>query len=424
MKMLAAIVSGPVILASLLFAGLPPAAAAPTLADRASQAGVYVSTQTWASTPVDYNMDGREDVWVGFHQWGGRLFRNEGNGTYTRVALNAWPRTNSQGAVPDRHDCAFADVDRNGLPDAYCTTGRNQSNYVKGSARDNELWLQTSVGNFTEVGTQWGVGDDCGRGRFAVFFDANGDGWPDLFFGNETPRNVSDPCDNAANGYPNEESKLLLNTGGTGLVYAPSFYRFGAGPGQRCAVTLDYNRDGRTDLLACRLRSNTPRLYRNNAGTSFTEVGAAAHLTTNVVDAVTGDLNKDGWTDLFFAAGNGCSYRLNTNGVFGPLVTVKALPSGQARSVAVGDADGDGDLDVYCMARADGSNPNDFVMLNNGTGWTSLTVPAAPGDGDEVNPLFPFGATGPAQFLVLNGGNSSEAGGSGGGPVQLIQTLP
>jgi hypothetical protein len=188
-------------------------------------------------------------------------------------------------------------------------------------------------------------------------------------------------------------------------------------------VTLDYNRDGRTDLLACRLRNNTPRLYRNN-GTSFTEVGAAARLTSNVADAATGDLNKDGWTDLFFASGNACSYRLNTNGVFGNPVTVKALPSGQARSVAAADADGDGDLDVYCMARADGSNPNDFVMLNNGSTWTSLTVPAAPGDGDEVNPLFPFGTGAPGQFIVLNGGNSSPAGGTGGGPVQLIQTLP
>ena len=423
-KRIAVLISLLSMAASLLLAGVQPAAAAPTLTDRALQAGVYVSTQTWATTPVDYDADGWEDVWVGLHQWGGRLFRNNGNGTYTRVALTAWPRVNSQNGIVDRHDCAFADVDGNGLPDAYCTSGRNQSNYVKGAARDNELWLQTSVGNFTDVGTQWGVGDWCGRGRFAVFFDANGDGRPDLFLGNETPRAVSDPCDNAANGYPNEESKLFLNTGGTGLVYAPTFYRFGAGPGQRCAVTLDYNRDGRTDLLACRLRTNTPRLYRNNGGTTFTEVGAAARLTSNVVDAVTGDLNKDGWTDLFFASGNGCSYRLNTNGVFGNAVTVKALPSGQARSVAAADADGDGDLDVYCMARADGSNPNDFVMLNNGTSWTSLTVPPATGDGDEVTALLPFGVTGPAQFLVLNGGNASEAGGSGGGPVQLIQTLP
>ena len=38
--------------------------------------------------------------------------------------------------------------------------------------------------------------------------------------------------------------------------------------------------------------------------------------------------------------------------------------------------------------------------------------------------LQPFGVTGPAQFLALNGGNASEAGGTGGGPIQLIQTLP
>ena len=63
-------------------------------------------------------------------------------------------------------------------------------------------------------------------------------------------------------------------------------------------------------------------------------------------------------------------------------------------------------------------------MLNNGTSWTSLTVPPAGGDGDEVTALLPFGVTGPAQFLALNGGNASEAGGSGGGPIQLIQTLP
>jgi hypothetical protein len=418
---------------TLALAVAAPVQAAPTLSNRAQSAGLFLSTQTWASTAVDYDVDGDEDVWIGYHQWTGKLYRNNGDGTYTQVAENAWPRVNSQNGIVDRHDCAFADVDGNGLPDAYCSSGRNQGNYVKGAARDNELWLQTSVGNFTDVGTQWGVGDDCGRGRFVVFFDANGDTWPDLFLGNETPRNVSDPCDNPANGYPNEESKLYLNTvvnGSRRLVYAPSFFRFGPGPGQRCAITLDYNGDGRTDLLACRLRNNPPRLYRNNAGTSFTEVGAAARLTSNAADAATGDLNGDGWTDLFFATGSTCTYRLNNrNGTFANPVTVKTVPSGSARSVAVADADGDDDLDVYCLARADGSNPNDFVMLNNngsGTSWTSLTVPSAPStsDGDEANPLFPSGPGTPAQFLVLNGGNSSAPGSSGGGPNQLIQVLP
>jgi len=77
-----------------------------------------------------------------------------------------------------------------------------------------------------------------------------------------------------------------LNTGGTGLVYAPSVFRFGAGPGQRCAVTLDYNADGRPDLLACRLKNKTPVLYRN-MGSTFTNAwnnySAFASLITNTL---------------------------------------------------------------------------------------------------------------------------------------------
>jgi hypothetical protein len=404
-----------------------PAAAvakAPTVLDRASQAGIFDKTQTWAATTVDYDGDGDEDVWIGFHQWGGKLWSNDGDGTYTRVAASAWPRTNSQGQVPDRHDCAFADVDGNGLPDAYCSTGRNQSNYVKGAGRDNELWLQTSKGVFSEVGSQWNVGDWCGRGRQVVFLYANNDRWPDLFLGNETPRNVSDPCDNPANGYPNEESKLFLNMQGTGLRYAPEFFRFGAGPGQRCAEVLDYNGDGRDDLLACRLKNQSPLLYRNNGGTSFTQVASSVGLTTAVADAVPIDIDKDGDTDLVFATRGDFSYRLNNGGTFGPSVRIRAVTTGEGRSVAAGDADGDGDIDVYGLVRSNNGNPNDFVFLRSGTTWTQLSVPAATGDGDETIALHPFGVAAAVQFLALNGGNSSPPGGTGGGPVQLLRVQP
>ena len=134
----------------------------------------------------------------------------------------------------------------------------------------------------------------------------------------------------------------------------------------------------RPDLLACRLRNNTPGSTGTTAGPALPRSAPRRGLTSNAADAATGDLNKDGWTDLFFASGNDCSYRLNNNSVFGNAVTIKTVV-GKARSVAASDADGDGDLDVYCMARADGSNPNDYVMLNNGASWTSMTVPAACG---------------------------------------------
>jgi len=403
---------------------IAPASAA-SAGDRAVAAGVYDKTQTWAVRAVDFDQDGDEDIWIGFHQHSGKLYSNDGDGTYTRVAANAFPRQNAQGGVPDRHDCAWGDVDQNGLMDAYCTTGRNQSNYVKGANRDNELWLQTSIGVFSEVGSQWGVGDWCGRGRHVTFLDANGDQWPDLFLGNEVPRNVSDPCDNPANGYPNEESKLLINTGGTGFRYAPEYLRFGSGPGQRCAVTLDFNADGWDDILACRLKGQPPRLYRNNAGSSFTEVSYARGLRTAAADADPVDLDLDGDTDLVFAGRGEFYYQSNNNGTFATKVRIRAITGGEGRSVAAGDCDGDGDIDVYGLTRADNrTNPADYVMLRSGSNWTSLTVPGAVGDGDAVAAVRPLPTSQTVQFLVLNGGNDSEAGAAGGGPVQLIAVAP
>jgi hypothetical protein len=150
------------------------AAAGPTAVDRAATAGLREVNRLWEATPVDYDRDGDEDVWIGYHQWTGKLWSNNGSGIYVRVAASAWPRVNSEGKIPDRHDCAFADVDRDGRPDAYCSTGRDEDNFVK-YGMDNELWLQRSPGQFTEVGTAWGVGDLCGRGRHVTFINANGE---------------------------------------------------------------------------------------------------------------------------------------------------------------------------------------------------------------------------------------------------------
>ena len=52
----------------------------------------------------------------------------------------------------------------------------------------NELWLQTRNGAFTSVQGAWGAADRWGRGREPALFDANNDGYLDLFVGNHYPR--------------------------------------------------------------------------------------------------------------------------------------------------------------------------------------------------------------------------------------------
>lgn len=388
--------------------------------DRAATAGLGAVSRSYSATPVDYNRDGAQDVWIGYHAQGGRLWRNEGNGTYRRVAASAWPQFDPAGKQIDRHDCAWADVDRNDRPDAYCSTGRFAANHVK-YGRDNELWMQGRRGRFTEVGTAWGVGDVCGRGRQVAFLNANGDNYPDLFLGNETPRDVrDDPCNKPGNDLPNERGKIFINTGGTGFRYGKRFWDFGAGPGHRCAEVLDFNGDGWDDLLTCGADAETPRLYRNRAGRRFADVSSAHRLDRPVNDAVVADLDGDRDRDLVIATVRGFAYHLNTDGRFGAAVWIGFPSSGEGRSVAVGDADRDGDLDVYGMV-GDGqqSNPDDVIWVNNRLSFTPASVPSAGGAADDVIALKPRG-TGRAEFLALNGFGRSD---TPAGPVQLIRAI-
>ena len=288
----------------------------------------------------------------GYHGQGGRLWRNNGKGRYRRVATSAWPKHNDHGKIIDRHDCDWADVDRDGRPDAYCSTGRFVSNEVK-RGRDNELWMQTRSGRFRDVANRWGVGLPCSRGRHVTFVDANGDRWPDLFVGNEKPRHMHDPCNRRPGSPRNEQSRLFVNTHGRGFRSAPRLWDYGAGPGTSCAEVLDIDGDGWQDLLTCGHRGGESlRLYRNRQGRGFADVTAQHDLDAPVNDAAVADLDHDGDPDLVTARHGQFAYQLCANGHYGPPATIGRPAHGNGHSVAVGDADGDGDLDVYGLARA------------------------------------------------------------------------
>jgi hypothetical protein len=375
------------------------AVAAPTATDVAQQAGIYEVNLTFSAAPADYNGDGRTDLWIGYHNKGGKLFRNDG-GVFTRVDATLWP------ARVDRHDCAWADVNLDGLLDMYCTVGRTAANNVKDATHDNELWLQQSGGNFTDVGTAWGLGDPYGRGRATTFINANGDQYPDLFVGNELPRS-GDPGTNG-------ENKLFINNGGTGFTLDPS-YGLNQFVGGFCAHPVDYNGDGWQDLFLC--GSTASVLYRNNAGLGFTDVTASSGMATaKRKDVDFGDLNRDGWPDAVEIAGTTVKYQLNSAGVFKAPKTVMSLTVGQAG--AVGDADGNGTLDIFVLQTSNSSgNLPDFILLNNNLVFSSVQVPAATGSGDTVESL-DYDNNGTADFVVLNGRLSTA------GPTQLIRVTP
>jgi hypothetical protein len=401
------------------------AAVGPMVAvDVAASAGLRdAHTRTWSATPGDFNGDGAQDVLINYHGLadgkrivGAKLWRNRGSGGYRRVAPYLFPSETPRGGFIDRHNCDWADVDRNGRTDVYCSAGRTEQNIVK-HRRDNELWLQDRRGRFREVGTAWGVGDPCGRGRVVTFLHANRDRYPDLFVGNDEPRRVPDVCNHSAR-LPSERSKLFLNVGGHGFRRAPRFWNSRrAGQGARCAEVLDFNGDGWQDLFTCGHKGRPPRLYANRRGHRFVDVTPSSLLRWPLTKAVVADLDGDRDPDLVTSAWARFGYHLNNNGHFGPLrVIAPATGPGRGWSVAAGDADGDGDVDVYGMLeRGVRRNPDDWIWLNDDLLFTPIRVPHAGGAADDVIALRPR-SNGRTAFLVLNGRKRFRSG-----PVQLIR---
>jgi hypothetical protein len=136
--------------------------------------------------------------------------------------------------------------------------------------------------------------------------------------------------------------------------------------GGGCAL-LDYNRDGRLDILLVRgstlerLRQGgdpVVALYENRGDLRFVDVSAKAGLTARGwgMGVVVADYDNDGWPD-FLVTGFGRNFLFHNEGS-GTFREV-AASAGVARSgvwssgAAFGDVDGDGRLDLYIASYVD-----------------------------------------------------------------------
>jgi hypothetical protein len=371
--------------------------------DVASEAGIARDVTTEGENCVfDYDRDGVMDLFLSVHgvePW--QLFRGKPDGTFIETNVGTFP----SGLRKDRHGCATGDFNGDGRPDIYVSFGTcgGTCTYPK------ELWIQTADGSFVDRAAEFGITDPGGRGRQPITLNANGDGWPDLYTGQAPGVDYPSP------------NRLWLNQAGASFVNPPGVPTEEIG--NECDTAGDFDRDGLDELIVCggggQLVPTVFRVYDNSGGTWSDATAAVGLPTSPRRDAELADLNLDGWLDLVTVTGSRLEVRLNSGGRF-PTISY-SLALGDGRDVAVGDAEGDGDQDIYVVQGTNASVP-DLLLLNGGSGASYSQFSGLPqvttGEGDTAQAIPSWKGTNRAAFLVNNGRAYPETG-----PRQLIELV-
>jgi hypothetical protein len=302
-------------------AGAQPAARLPTrFSDVTAAAGIHVAGLGNASAWIDYDADGRQDLFATNSDFSARsyLYRNDGDGTFTDVTAGA-----GLGNLAIR-SVAWADYDNDGHPDLAATG--------YGFRQRTMLFNNQGDGTFTDVSASAGMVSASTPWRVS-WADYDRDGWVDLF-----------QADGSAD--------LLYHNDGDG-TFTELAQQAGVTDGafSNDGVWGDYDGDGWPDLYVG--NEGADRLYRNDGDGTFTDVTSTAGVTdpNESQSACWGDHDADGWLDLYVVdidAPANHLYRNDGDGTFTDITASAGVGDvGDGRTCAWVDVDADGRLDLF-----------------------------------------------------------------------------
>ena len=358
---------------------------------------------------VDYDLDGDLDLYFTNSPAGplvpNNLYRNNGDGTFTDVTAASLITVSG---VRNWVSATWGDFDNDGCPDVYLV------NLIV--AAERFLLRNTCSGTFQNVTASAGVaGRSNGRSRDAAWADYDNDGFLDLFIAYDDLAGPNQLFRNQGNGQFVDVAAIAgVNNTGSGFN----------------ANWADFDNDGWMDLFVVRSGTMSDILYRNNANGTFTDVTAAMGIidTAQGRDAVWGDLNNDGFMDLYVVGATGINHVFLNNAGTGftdasspPTFANAGFTNGASQGAAVADIDNDGDLDLAVVqSLLTGGTREDLLFQNNGGSPPTFTAftfgdnvdanAAAFGDysGDGTPDLFVGGVGAQSDFLWLNGANRNN----------------
>lgn len=216
--------------------------------DVSEQSGIRIPDHRAMSvTPVDFDLDGDQDLYVSNDGTANLLLTNDGTGRFTETGLDCGVALNQFGEAAGSMGTTVGDANGDGLPDLLVTRFGHASLYInsRGGFFDDRI-VASGILSVSSQYTGWG----------GNFLDADNDGDLDLFMATGDPHYLK--------GSP---SLLLVSQGNASFLNASGT----AGPffqralNLRGSAALDFDNDGRLDLVLTSLGDRAVLLRNESA---------------------------------------------------------------------------------------------------------------------------------------------------------------
>lgn len=366
------------------------ASAQAAFSDVSAQAGILGAGNFRGVAFADYNNDGWEDIYFARLNGPNQLYRNNGDGAFTDVAVAAG--VNYPGASSA---AAWGDLDNDGFIDLV----------VGNRAENSRVYRNNGDGTFSDMTFLSGVITGM-IVHSLMLADVDNDGWLDIYFANVSAENA-----------------LFQNIGSFQFVNVTQPFGVSDPRISMGAVFFDYDNDNDQDLYLTHDAEQPYILYRNNGDSTFTDVSVDVSVIANVnypgqgMGVDVGDANNDGWMDIYIT--NLYENTLFLNDGDGTFTNISAAAGITDRGMGWGtvwmDCDNDGWQDIYVCNdsyfQVNGTVYDNVLYQNNG----DLTFADISGGSPVSSPYSGYGAAtadinrdGRLDLAVANSGNDGN----------------